>query len=143
MTKKTIKCGIMSRKDFMKRSIAIAKGEYKPKRGEPKVWFESLQTMAQVLSDENRNLLSTIIKEKPESIQSLAELTGRKKGNVSRTLKKMHQYGIVDFQVSNRAKKPIVNYTDFKLEVALNTYPTFLLDDQKQYDVKSYKRGSK
>lgn len=143
MTKKTIKCGIMSRKDFMKRSIAIAKGEYKPKKSEPKVWFESLQTMAQVLSDENRNLLSTIIKEKPESIQSLAELTGRKKSNVSRTLKKMRQYGIVDFKVRNRAKKPIVNYTDFKLEVALNTYPTFLLDDQKQYDVKSYKRGSK
>lgn len=133
----------MSRKDFMKRSIAIAKGEYKPKKGEPKVWFESLQTMAQVLSDENRNLLYTIIKEKPESIQSLAELTGRKKSNVSRTLKKMRQYGIVGFKVKNRAKKPIVNYTDFKLEVALNTYPTFLLDDQKQYDVKSYKRGLK
>ena len=121
MIKKVIKCGIMSRKDFMKRSIAIAKGEYKPKRSEPKIWFESLQTMAQVLSDENRNLLSTIIKEKPESIQSLSELTGRKKSNVSRTLKKMHQYGIVGFQVSHRAKKPIVNYTDFKLEVALNT----------------------
>ena len=42
MTKKVIKCGIMSRKAFMKRTIAIAKGEYKPKKGEPRVWFESL-----------------------------------------------------------------------------------------------------
>jgi len=131
MTKKPVKCGIMSRKDFMEMTIAIAKGEYKPKKGMPKVWFESLQTMAQVLSTENQKLLYTIIKKKPDSIKSLAELTGREKGNVSRTLKKMRQYGIVDFKVNNGAKQPIVNYTDFKLEVGLNTYPKFLLDDQE------------
>ncbi len=122
MKKKSIKCGIMSRKEFMEMTIAIAKGEYKPKRGMPKVWFESLQTMAQVLSNENQKLLDAIIKQKPESIKDLADLTGREKSNVSRTLKKMRQYGIVDFKVSNRTKKPIVNYTDFKLEFGLNTY---------------------
>ena len=89
MTKKVIKCGIMSRKAFMERTIAIAKGEYKPKKGDPRVWFESLQTMAQVLSDENQKLLYTIIKRKPKSIKALAEATGRKSSNVSRTLKKM------------------------------------------------------
>ncbi|MBW2199829.1 MAG: ArsR family transcriptional regulator [Deltaproteobacteria bacterium] len=130
MKKKSIKCGIISRKEFMEMTIAIAKGEYKPKRGMPKVWFESLQTMAQVLSNENQKLLDTIIKQKPESIKDLADLTGREKSNVSRTLKKMRQYGIVGFKVSNGAKKPIVNYTDFKLEFGLNTYPAFLLDDQ-------------
>ena len=28
--------GIISREDYMKRTIAIAKGEYKPKHNEPK-----------------------------------------------------------------------------------------------------------
>jgi predicted transcriptional regulator len=130
MKKKPIKCGIMSRKEFMKMTIAIAAGEFKPKRGMPKVWFESLQTMAQVLSNENQKLLDTIIKKKPGSIRDLAELTGREKSNVSRTLKKMRQYGIIDFKVSNGTKRPIVNYTDFKLEFGLNTYPTSSMDDQ-------------
>ena len=43
------KYGIMSRKDFMKRSIAIAKGEYKPKKDEPKVWYASRKIMREVL----------------------------------------------------------------------------------------------
>lgn len=123
MTKKVIKCGIISRKEFMKRTIAIAKGEYKPKRGEPKVWFESLQTMAQVLSNENQKLLSTIIERKPKSIKALAEATGRKSSNVSRTLNKMRQYGLVDFKVKRGAKIPIVKFTDFKVEFGLSSYP--------------------
>ena len=131
MTKKVIKCGIMSRKAFMERTIAIAKGEYKPKKGDPRVWFESLQTMAQVLSDENQKLLYTIIKRKPKSIKALAEATGRKSSNVSRTLKKMRQYGIVDFVEQNGAKKPIVKATDFKLEFGLKTYLPFILNDQE------------
>jgi len=140
MKKKQVNCGILSRKAFMERSIAIAKGKYKPKKGEPKVWFESLQTMAQVLSNENQSLLCTIIKEKPDSIKALAKLSGRKESNLSRTLNKMRQYGIVDFKVSGGAKKPIVNYTDFKFKVGLNSYPMFLLDDQGYCDIEFYKR---
>ena len=136
MTKKVIKCGIMPRKAFMERTIAIAKGEYTPKKGEPKVWFESLQTMAQILSDENRKLLRTIIREQPESIKALAEATDRKRNNVSRTLKKMRQYGIVDFKVKGGVKKPIVNITDFKLEFGLSSYPPFLFDDEEHSDMK-------
>ena len=37
----TIKVGIMSKAQYKKRTIAIAKGEYVPKKNEPKVWFES------------------------------------------------------------------------------------------------------
>jgi hypothetical protein len=35
--------GIISKEDYIKRTIAIAKGEHKPKRGEPKIWFDSLE----------------------------------------------------------------------------------------------------
>ena len=52
MRKKVLKIGILSRGDYKKRTIAIARGEYKPKKDEPKVWFESINSMAQVLSNE-------------------------------------------------------------------------------------------
>ncbi len=41
MATKVMKIGIISKKDYIKRTLAIAKGEYKPKKNEPKVWFES------------------------------------------------------------------------------------------------------
>lgn len=45
MTKQTIKIGIMSREEFKQRTIAIAKGEYKPEPDEPKIWVESRQIL--------------------------------------------------------------------------------------------------
>jgi len=38
MGKKILKIGIISRDDYKKRTIAIARGEYKPRKDEPKVW---------------------------------------------------------------------------------------------------------
>lgn len=87
MRKKTLKVGIMSRKQYRERTIAIAKGEYKPKANEPKVWFESIKSMAQVLSNENQELLRLIESEKPKSLKELEDLSGRAKSNLSRTLK--------------------------------------------------------
>ena len=55
--------------------LAIAKGEYKPRRGEPKVWFTSMKSLAEVLSDKNRALLNVIADSKPDSLQDLAKLT--------------------------------------------------------------------
>ena len=57
MRTKVIKVGIISRDDYRNRTIAIAKGDYKPKKDEPKVWFESLASMAQVLGSDNQKLL--------------------------------------------------------------------------------------
>jgi predicted transcriptional regulator len=121
MTKKTIKIGIISRENYKKRTIAIARGQYKPKRDEPKIWFESVQSMAQVLSSENQELLRIIEKQKPESLKQLEAVSGRKRSNLSRTLKTMSQYGIVDLIKQDRAVKPIVKATDFKVEFGLNT----------------------
>lgn len=121
MTKKTIKIGIISRENYKKRTVAIARGQYKPKRDEPKIWFESVQSMAQVLSSENQELLRIIEKQKPESLKQLEAVSGRKRSNLSRTLKTMSQYGIVDLIKQDRAVKPIVKATDFKVEFGLNT----------------------
>jgi len=48
MKRKIIKVGIMSKEQYKKRTIAIAKGEYIPKKDEPKVWFESIKSLSQI-----------------------------------------------------------------------------------------------
>ena len=122
MAKKMMRVGIIPREEYKRRIIAIAKGEYVPKRGEPKIWFESLQAMAQVLSSENQQLLRTIIDRKPKSIKELESITGRKSSNLSRTLKTMERYGIVKLSKQKKSVIPKVNVTDFKVEFGLSHY---------------------
>ena len=120
MTPKKLKVGIMSRADFKRRTIAIAKSEYKPGKDEPKIWFESLQSFAQILSDDNRMLLQVIEERKPKSLRELGELTGRKRSNLSRTLHTMANYGIVELiHQQGRVVTPIVKATHFNLEIVI------------------------
>lgn len=115
-----MKVGIMSRKDYIKRTLAIAKGDYKPRKDEPKIWFESIQSLAQVLSTENQRLLQTIVQHEPHSITQLESLTHRNKSNLSRTLKTLERYGIVELRKDKRMISPRVNVTDFNVEFGLN-----------------------
>jgi predicted transcriptional regulator len=115
---KTIVIGIMPQEQIRARMLAIARGEYKPKPGEPKVWFTSMKSLAEVLSDENRALLKVIAESKPESISALAEATGRKPGNLSRTLKTMSNYGIVEMRREKRHVRPIAKATEFHIVAA-------------------------
>ena len=122
MKKKVIKVGIISPDEYKQRTIAIAKGEYQPSRHEPKIWFESLHSMAQILNNDNQKLLEIILEKKPGSLKELAEVSGRKESNLSRTLKTMNRYGIVDLIKNKKAIRPIVKATDFKVEFGLNTH---------------------
>ena len=120
MNTKTIKVGIMSLSEYKARTIAIAKGEYRPMSDEPKVWFESIKSMAQILSSENQELLKTILQKSPKSLKELEELTGRAKSNLSRTLKTLERYGIVELHKENNALVAEVKATHFKVEFGVN-----------------------
>lgn len=115
---KKITIGIMPQEKIRERVLAIAKGEYKPKPGEPKVWFTSMKSLAEVLSDDNRALLKVIEEAQPDSISNLAELTGRKQSNLSRTLKTMSSYGLVEMRKENRHIRPIAKATQFQILAA-------------------------
>jgi predicted transcriptional regulator len=78
---------------------------------EPKRWFDSAETAAQalagttspeamvkLLSKENLALLHLIASQRPASLRELATLARRKESNLSRTLKKLQQAGIVGFE---------------------------------------------
>ena len=112
---KTIVVGIMPQEKIRERVLAIARGDYKPKATEPKIWFTSMRSLAEVLSDDNRALLKVIQEAKPQSISSLADITGRKPGNLSRTLKTMSNYGFVEMKRENKYVRPIVKGTDFRI----------------------------
>ena len=115
---KAIVIGIMPQEKIRERILAIARGDYKPKPSEPKVWFTSMKSLAEVLSDDNRALLHVITEIKPESISALAEVTGRKPGNLSRTLKTMSNYGIVELKRERNHVRPVAKATEFRIIAA-------------------------
>jgi predicted transcriptional regulator len=120
MAIKVMKIGIISREHYVKRTIAIAKGQYKPRNDEPKIWFETLKSMSQILSNENQDLLKLIIDHKPRSLTELEKISHRKKSNLSRTLRTLERYGIVELPMSKGRLEPKVIATDFKVEFGLN-----------------------
>lgn len=112
---KAIVIGILPQEKIRERMLSIARGDYKPKSTDPKIWFTSMRSLAEVLSDDNRALLKVIQESKPQSIASLAYITGRKPGNLSRTLKTMSNYGLVEMKRENRHVRPIVKSTEFRI----------------------------
>jgi predicted transcriptional regulator len=118
----TLKVGIANYDEMKTRTLAIASGAFKPKRSDPKIWFTSMESFAKVLSDKNRVLLDLIMEKKPGSLAELAELSGRAKSNLSRTLHTMERYGLVQLKKDASGKVvPRVSYTDIVLDVSIGT----------------------
>ena len=116
----TLKVGIASYEEMKARTMAIARGERRPAPGEPKVWFTSTESFAKVLSAGNRELLRIIADKAPESLDELAELTGRAKSNLSRTLKTMEGYGLVRLERGERGRiSPKVMHDRVELDLPL------------------------
>jgi predicted transcriptional regulator len=116
----TLKIGIATYEEMKARTMAIARGERRTRRDEPKVWFPSTESFAKVLSAGNRELLRVIAQEAPTSLDELAQLTGRKKPNLSRTLKTMAGYGLVRLERGERGRiAPKVTHDRIALELPL------------------------
>lgn len=119
---RTLKIGIDDYDRMKARTIAIARGDHEPGKGEPKIWFASIESFAKVLSGRNRELLAMIVQEKPESLTELAELAGRSRSNLSRTLKTMSHYGLVELTRGDRGTLvPRVPYDQVHLDVMLTS----------------------
>ena len=59
---KKIVIGIMPQDKIRKRVLAIARGEHKPGRNEPKIWFPSMKSVAEVLSNKNSAILKQLLR---------------------------------------------------------------------------------
>jgi predicted transcriptional regulator len=120
----TLKVGIADYEEMKARTLRIARGEERPKTGDPKVWFTSTESFAKVLSAGNRELLRIIVEKAPGSLDELSELTGRAKSNLSRTLKTMAGYGLVRLERGERGRmSPKVVHDRVALDLPL-TEPT-------------------
>jgi predicted transcriptional regulator len=113
---KVMNIGIMSLEDYRDRTIAIVRGEYKVRPDEPKLWFQSIRRMSEILSEKNRDLLRVIHEREPETLKELSDMTGRQVSNLSRTLKTMENCGIVELERNGRRVKPLVKATRFRVE---------------------------
>ena len=116
----TLKIGIAAYEEIKARTLAIARGELTPKSGEPKIWFTSAAAVGKVLSTENRALLRTIAEQAPASIEELARASGRQKSNLSRTLKRLANYGFVRLDQGPRGRIiPRVTYDRIAVELPI------------------------
>ena len=95
---KVITIGILPQEKLRARAVAVARGRYKPKPRDPKIWFPSMKSLSETLSDKNMELIKIIAEHKPISIAALSQKTGRASSNLSRTLNRLARFGFVTLQ---------------------------------------------
>ena len=116
----TLKVGIADYEEIKARTMRVARGDEKPAPDDPKVWFTSTESFAQILSSGNRELLRVIDEQSPGSLEDLSRITGRAKSSLSRTLKTMANYGLVRMDPGEGQKVvPTVLYDRVTLELPL------------------------
>ncbi|MRW89456.1 transcriptional regulator [Duganella sp. FT80W] len=112
---KPIVIGVMSPERIRERIAAIVRGAVKLEPNEPKIWFASMQSLAEVLSDDNRALLRIISESQPCSISALAETTGQEPAELARILRGMSKYGIVELKRERNRIRPVVKAVEFHI----------------------------
>lgn len=112
---KALSIGIMPWEQSKERVRAIVSGEYKPAPDEPKIWFASRASLAEVLNDHSRALLDVITQAQPKSILALAALAGIEPSELVRMLKTLTQYHIVELKRENKLVCPIVKANKFHI----------------------------
>lgn len=117
---KTLKVGIASYEEMKARTMGVARGEFRVSSDEPKVWFTSTESFAKVLSAGNRKLLRVIAEKAPASLDELAQMTGKAKSNLSRTLRTMEGYGLIRLERGARGRiAPKVIHDRVELDLPL------------------------
>jgi predicted transcriptional regulator len=111
---------IQSLKSLREEMVAVAKGKRPAPPNANVPSFDSLETVARLLTKENRKLLSLIRDSKPQSVAELAQLSGRSQPNLTRTLNKLEAVGFVVMKPTGRQKAPTVAIQ--KLTVEINPY---------------------
>ena len=117
---KILRIGVASYEDMKAGAMAIARGEFTPGPDEPKLWFTSIESLARVLSDRNRALIDLVIERRPQSLAELEQLSGRAGSNLSRTLKSMERFGLIELvEGEGRTLQPRVPYDEIQLDLPM------------------------
>ena len=85
---------------------AVARGERSAPADASKPSFSSVAALVRLLTPENRQLLALIRDRKPHSVAQLAQMTGRAQPNLTRTLTKLEEAGLIKTKTVGRRRTP-------------------------------------
>jgi predicted transcriptional regulator len=86
---------------------AVARGERPAPKDAAAPSFNSVGVLMRLLTPENRRLMAVIRDRRPRSIAELAKLTGRAPSNLTRTLGKLQDAGLVRMLPDRNTKVPV------------------------------------
>ena len=112
-----MKVKIQSHADLRKEMKAVASGKQAAPKDASAPSVESVETLLRLLTPKNRELLAIIRDRKPRSIAELAEMTGRKPPNVTRTLGKLEAIGFVRMKTVKHRKVPTAAVRAFRISI--------------------------
>ncbi len=108
---------IQNLNDLEAEMRAVARGEEPAPADAAETSFNSVEALARLLTQENRQLLAAIRDRKPQSIAELAEMTGRAPSNLTRTLDKLEAAGLVRMETVERRKVPVPGIRRIHVEI--------------------------
>ena len=109
-----------SLKDFAETWKSVESG--KRVRKEEGIYFESIDDMRAVLTNNRLAILRAIRENKPKSVYELSKILGRNLKNVNEDLKLLAEIGLVTLEATKKDRKritPHVDYTKITLEIAV------------------------
>lgn len=89
---------------------------------EPELYFESIDDLRRILTAKRLELLLTITRRRPGSVNELAEMVGRDYKNVSTDIAMLERLGLVDLEArggKGRAQTPRVPYDEIQVTIDL------------------------
>ena len=107
--------------DEVKEVWGKLEGGEKVKKHEA-IYFESLDAMRRVLTEERLRILKVIRKEHPASIYALAKILKRDLKNTFNDVQFLFQAGLVDLKKTKDVREkttPLVNYDKILLEISV------------------------
>ncbi len=117
---RVLRIGIASYEQTKRRTIDIAAGRLKPGPEDPRIWLTSLSEVSRIFSKNTMLLLEIIKNSEPDSVADLAKIAKRKTSNVSRTLQRLQEFGLVELKEGpGRRRAPRVTFEDYLVEGSL------------------------
>jgi predicted transcriptional regulator len=96
---------------------AVARGEKKAPKDAAAPTFNSVEALMRLLTPENRQLMAIIRDKKPKSIAELSKLSGRAPSNLTRTLGKLQDAGLIKMHADKRKKIPVPAIKRLRLRI--------------------------
>ncbi|MBV8635353.1 MAG: transcriptional regulator [Burkholderiaceae bacterium] len=114
---KAILIGILSAEKIRERILGMAAGKVQRLANEPKIWFTSIQSLADTLDDERRAMRREVLQAmKPTSFSALAELVGREPADLPMAIQSIQKgYGIVPMKCVESEIQLVALTTEFDL----------------------------